>query len=241
MTRSPLNGGRIVNARTGEVICEPKREKVAIVGAASLTRYLAPLDDPTWEIWAMNSMRHIGRSGLRADRCFEMHPLSIQSAADWDFLRDPPAPVYMFDVYPEVPLSVRFPMDRIEEAFDVGPGRPGDLFACTMAYQVALAILEGFKTIGFFGIELDRGLARERTIERTSVAWWCGFAQGRGVEVRLPFWSTLLTHPMRYGYDFPGEMNWVNRWLTEAIVYLREERRHQRAVCRNRASAARID
>lgn len=222
--RSPLNGGKIIDAWDGRVTCEPRREKVAIVGAASLTRYKAPLDDPTWEIWTMNSMHHIGKTGARADRCFELHPLSAQDGRDWHYLFNPPAPVYMFEVYPEILLSVRFPIERIEEAFDVGPGRPGDFFACTMCYQVALAILEGFKTIAFFGIELDRGTARERTIERASLAWWCGFAQGRGIEIRLPFWSTLLTHPMRYGYDYQGETDWVNRWLDEAEEWRRQER-----------------
>lgn len=212
---SSLNGGRILDAKNGHVICEPKREKVAIVGSAWTTRYQAPLDDSTWEIWTMNSMRHYARDGLRADRCWEMHPLSIQDEHDWSFLRDPPAPVYMFDVYPEVPMSVRFPMERIEDVFGVSGGKPGDFFACSMCYQIALAILEGFTTVGLFGIELDRGSARERTLERASVAWWCGYAQGRGIEIVIPFWSMLLAHPLRYGYDYPGEMNWGKRWVAE--------------------------
>jgi hypothetical protein len=224
--RSLLNWGIVADAERGVVRCSPYRSKVAILGAHPGSRALAPLDDPEWEVWAMNSMVHRDRGGrVRADRCFELHPLAAQSERDWAFLRDPPAPVYLFEPDARVPGSVRYPIGRVEEAFGIWPGRPGDLFACTMAYQVALAILERFETIAFFGVELDQGTPRERTVERTSLAWWCGMAAGRRIEVRLPFGSTMLTHPLRYGYDYEGEVAWTRRFLDFCAHWTRMERR----------------
>lgn len=224
MTWSHLNSPPLFDGKNGCVCPLPKRRKVAIVCNHPLTKYDAPLDDPTWEVWSLNSVLPIDSAGaIRADRWFELHPLEAQTKAEMQFLEELRVPVYMFDVYPTIPCSVRYPMERIEQHFGVQPGGPGDFFSCTMAYQIALAIMEGFLAIGLYGVELDRGSDRERTVERAAVCYWLGVARGMGIQVVIPEASTLLQHPVRYGYDYDGEIAWTNRHLFELVEYWQEE------------------
>jgi len=57
-----------------------KTDKVAIVGFAEATRALAPFDDPSYEVWALNE-EYTYPWLKRFDRWFQMHPR-------WDFARD---------------------------------------------------------------------------------------------------------------------------------------------------------
>lgn len=79
-----------------------KKDKVALVGMAESNRYLAPFDDPEWEIWSLNEGYNIkgtvkDKNGnpvrdkdgkkvkepflKRWDMLFQMHP-------DWDYTRE---------------------------------------------------------------------------------------------------------------------------------------------------------
>jgi len=77
---------------------------------------------------------------------------------------------------------------------------------------IALAVEEGF------GVDLNLGTAGGRTLERLCVLWWLGYAQGRGVKVTVPFGSSLLDHPLRYGYDYRGEVEWCNTYLEQVAI-----------------------
>ena len=196
----------IVDARAGKVRAVPRRSKVAIIGAGR-TRNQAPWEDPAWEIWGINEIAQ-----KRADRWFELHPLSVQTDAEMDWLRDCPKPVYLIDTPPpEIPMGVRFPLEKV-----IGLGL--DFFACTFAYQIALAVLEGFETIGLYGVDLPWGTPRERLYESASVHAWVGFALGCGRRVIVPADGALLQHPplgrihprpRRYGFDYHEEKDAV--------------------------------
>ncbi len=187
---------------------EPRRNRVAILGATPTNRH-APLEDPSWEIWGLNrilSPHYDWQGRFRADRWFELHPMSVQSREDLAWIRTCPVPLYTLGDHPELPLAVRFPLGFVEDL-----GR--DLFSCTFCYQIALAVAEGFKVIGLYGVDLDLGDYRERTLERACVLWWLGFAEGRGVSIVLPKESRLLNHPKRYGYDYHAEVKWCREYL----------------------------
>jgi hypothetical protein len=211
---SPLNVGKVVDAEAGKVEGDPSRRKVAILGGSRVSRYDAPLEDPSWEVWALNAMRFPDRRGrLRADRYFELHPESVQTEREMDFYRACPTPIYTFDVWPSLSNSVRFPLKELDERWAIKRNEPGDLFACSFAYMVLLAMDENFAEIGLFGVDLDQGSAREKAIERTTVAYWLGMARGLGYRVTVPRSSTLLTHAYRYGYEYHLEKEWVEAWL----------------------------
>ena len=177
------------------------RKKVAIV-CAGISGYDAPLDDPTWEVWGLNGCDKYlwnARGEFRADRWFEIHDLDEavckrrrpKGFRAW--LKQLPCPLYQLHGRKDNAKSLQFPLDRVIEF-----GR--DYFGCTMAYQVGLALVEGFKTIGLFGAELNYG--REALAERPTVEWWLGFAQGLGVKVVIPkYYFGLGNHPHRYASD----------------------------------------
>jgi hypothetical protein len=88
-----------------------------------------------------------------------------------------------------------------------------DYFAVTFAYEMALALHEGFSEIGLFGVELPRGTLRERTVEWACLHFWIGLARGRGIRVTLPADSPLVWHPARYGLEYDAEVEGVEAYL----------------------------
>lgn len=230
---SPLNA-RVMrfDAAAGIVELFPKRKKVAIIGFGGLTRLMAPVNDPTWEVWGLNHGYTIDalrdRDGrLRADRWFELHPTTPEvqrpdpeqyrknnAPDDLDWLRGGcPMPIYIIAPDPLVPNGVVFPLDRIPYLGGADQEWP---YASTFAFQIALAILEGFEEIGIYGLDFLQG--RELLVEMQNVAWWVGFAVANGVKVTIPEQSSLLMHPrgLKYGYDYREEIDAV--WAQIGIL-----------------------
>lgn len=174
--------------------------KVAILGTASGWE-MAPFEDPSFDIWGLNDLyQQLDPSQLACvRRWFELHPDTESTAArrpanHWKNLAQLGIPVYTFSDVP-VPSAVRFPLDLA-----ISAGR--EYFACTMAYQIALAIAEGADTINLYGIVLC-GTLREAVVERPCVEWWLGLAEGRGVSVSVchPYPYGLGRHRYRYALD----------------------------------------
>lgn len=182
-----------------------KRKKVAIVGFAESSRHLAPYDNPEWEIWAMNQLyRHIPR----ATRWWEMHKdyLSDQvPGTDYKkWLEECPIPVLMVDSDITIPNSIRYPIEEMVDTF-------GDYFYSTISYMIALAIKEGFETIGIWGIDLSHDTEYE--YQKPSAEYLLGVARGLGIDLVIPEQSALLKGTYRYGYqDMPS--NEDIKWLT---------------------------
>ena len=217
----------IVSAREGRVALDPPRTKVAIYGAG-YGKEAAPLNDPTWEVWALNAVAPIDREGkLRADRWFELHTRPPQSVLDMNWIQRCPMPLYLpptwadtifnerelmrqrkIDAMEDVPTAIRFPLERVMECFG---GQ--SYFTCTFAYQIALALMEEYQEIGLFGVELAYGTERERTVEWACVSYWLGVARGLGVRVWLPSGSRLLHHKYLYGLEYDEEKAYVEDYL----------------------------
>lgn len=210
---------KIVDAQRGIVEITPRRRKVAIVGFAESSRDQAPQDDPEWEVWGLNQLyRYLGRF----DRWFEIHNRPMFEA---DMVRDTnyvawlqqsPVPVYMIDVFPDMPNSVRFPL---EACANLG-GR--DYFTSSIAYMFALALLEGFEEIGIWGVDLIVG--EEYTNQKPCLEWWIGFAEGRGVKVFVPPQSALMKQWVRYGYPQPRTTGLHSDWLIKRLHAYQEKR-----------------
>jgi hypothetical protein len=184
----------ILDPAEGRVILDPPRTKVAIVGFADSSRDLAPFDDPAWEIWGLNQL---ARYIPRAERWWEIHHRSqfeadIARGTDYvGWLKVAPVPIYMQALESEFPSAVRYPLERIVAAF----GR--EYLTSTPAYMMALAIMEGFRTIGVYGIDLIIG--REYEFEKPCMEYWIGRAEALGIEVILPSVSALCKQGVRYG------------------------------------------
>jgi hypothetical protein len=102
-------------------------------------------------------------------------------------------PVLMHEVNPLIEKSVEFPFKEIMDSF------PFHFYTCTMAWQMGLAILMGFKRIEFYGMDLLDYW--ERRYQRACLAYWIGVATGRGIDVRMSLDSTFMRSPFLYGFE----------------------------------------
>lgn len=213
----------------GRVVSD--RKKVAIVAFSQTAGAVEMfIEDPAWEIWGLNNGYELPfyydrQRRLRTERWFEMHPVSVQPANDLHWLHACPVPIYVLDLNDPVPggyspHAVQFPLAECEALFPKMP----PFWASTFAYQVALAILEGFTDIALLG--LDMGTPREWLFERPNLLFWAGYAAGRGVKLTWPTTSTVFQHggmagvslhaeqrPLRYGYDYHAECDWCQLWV----------------------------
>jgi len=181
------------------------KKKVAIIGG-SLSRDRAPYDGE-YEVWSCNEM-----DVKRFDRHFEMHPMSVQNDKELDWLKKCKKPVYVLEETPLVPKGIVYPKDEI-----LKQPWADEYFTCTFAYEIALAIYEGFETIGLWGMNAEEGSPRERTIESACIQHWLAIAKGKGIEVIWP------DHPMYtrwlYGYDYFQEKRNIENWLCRLVVH----------------------
>ena len=202
----PLNAKwEILDAAAGELDISPRRKRLAIIGGMPL-RYALPFDDPDLEVWSCNLVMCLDpQEQLRADRWFELHPMSVQNEDDMRWIHENPRPLYTLAHEPDLPNALKFPMDKIEAMGFA------NYFSCTFSYQIALAMVEGFEEIGLYGVDLVFGSDREREVELPSVAYWLGLFQGHGGRIAFPDHSSTLHHPHRYGYEYWKEKRWTEQ------------------------------
>lgn len=200
--------------------------RVAIVGGAR-TRSLAPYDDPTWDIWAFSSLR---LRTPRVTRWFEMHALpDLRSqlrkatkrrhsyAGYMRFLQRLDCPVYMQRTHRTIPNSVRYPLREAVQTF-------GRCFTSTASYLIALAILEGYDTIGVWGIHLTARSIYAR--QRPTVEYLLGVARRRGIQVviprgvplRVPARPRVVRTRILYGYDWRSRYAWWRKGRRRTVV-----------------------
>jgi hypothetical protein len=208
----------------GIVLSTPKRDKVAIVGFATSSRDLAPFDDPSYEIWTLNQLyRHVPRSTRHFDIHCNWQEDNVEGTDHAGWIKDAPIPTYMMDAHPEFPNVVRYPIERVIKNAGI------DYFTSTVAFEVGLAMAEGFKEIALFGIDLIVGT--EYSVQKANLEFWLGMAHARGINVRIPCESALLKQQYRYGYE--REPDWGPLKLVEVgkrIEYLSTERAKKMAL-----------
>ncbi len=172
--------------------------KVAIVGAAPTSRHLAPVTDPTWQIWTCSPSNRTKIS--RVDSWFELHSIVDLESERWSnwvpeyaaYLKALTCPVYMQTVNNVVPNAVAFPKDQVMAEF--GPM----FFTSSMAFMIALAIMQGATEIGIYGV--DCAANGEYEYERPGVQYFVKVARDRGITVTIPPQSDLDAPVPTYGY-----------------------------------------
>ena len=183
------------------------KKTVAIVGAALNTGPWAPFGEEGVEIWTCNEMHAIPWVDEKDFTAwFQLHP-------KWSFTRDiefkhwewlqeeHPFPVYMQQVFDDVPSSVKFPLREIQKELihiDRGELPMKKIFSSTFTYQIAFALSMGYERIEIYGIEMVA--EGEYAYQREAMSFWMGKADGMGVEVWIPSMCSLLLQPL-YAYE----------------------------------------
>jgi hypothetical protein len=202
-----------------------KKNKVAIVGFSD-SKSLAPFKDESFEIWGLNSLFE---AIPRYDRWFEIHErekfnLDTNKEIGYGLTRtgEPyvhalakmTCPLYMVESYPDIPTSIRYPIEEIIMEFHP-MGRPENAikdwtkdiltedwngyFTNSVSYMIALAIYEKYEEIHIYGV--DMATSGEYSYQRSSCELYVGIAIGRGIKVFIPNQADLLKNRYLYGYE----------------------------------------
>lgn len=183
--------------------------KVAIVGLASSTHDAAPWDDPAWEKWGLP---WDDKGWPMMSRHFEMHDMELlqsehskRKAGYFERLNDCPN-LYMQAKYFDAPTSQRYPFEEVSAS--IGQA----YWNSSIAYIMALAIHEGARSIGVWGVDMDG--TDEYAYQRPNMEYLIGLARGQGIDVYIPpesalcrfephgikFYNHMPTYIDRYGW-----------------------------------------
>ena len=213
---SPVGNGseprvakRIRNAKAPAT----QSRKIAILGKAPSSQSLAPYDDPTWEIWILNTIAYL-KECKRWDRQFELHDLELTKAPGYgnyhSWLCSQTKPVYVREPSPDIPAHIVYPRDDVQRFFGLNLARPDgpavklDYFTNTVSWMMALAIYEGCSEIGLYGVDMAQhgvGGKSEYAHQRPSCELFVGYALARGIKVTIPDTSDLLKAANLYGFE----------------------------------------
>jgi len=187
------------------------KKTVAMVGMASTSRHLAPYDNETIPIWALNESATPRFDYLkRVNRIYQLHP-------EWDFTRPGnhnyedypkwirerhPFEIMMQEQNGRFPSGVRYPIEDIVARF----GPEALYFTSSAPYMIAHALLEEYNRIEMYGFEMAAN--EEYANQKPCAEFWLGVAIGCGCEVYLPPGNPLLGKEMQlYGYEMTPGIN----------------------------------
>ena len=193
------------STQTSRSMAIPRRKTVQIVGAAP-----SMMTDPVLEgaeRWLFNAS-YLTDLGRPHTRVFHLHApamiLGLQPKV-WAWLQQQDKPVYLLEPHEDIPTSVRFPLEELQQYFANetrdGPLKPESCFGCTVDFLIALALMEGFEVIDLMGIECRS--EDEYRDQARSVMYWMGRGRGMGRVVTCSDTSGLCMVPAIYGYNIP--------------------------------------
>ena len=167
-------------------------KRLCILGTAQTLKE-APINED-YEFWALNDMYKVVPVE-RISRWFEIHKWDMAETKTQHIqvLSQLSIPIYMQEQHPEIPTSVKYPLETLIEHF----GRR--FFNSTIDYMIALAIYEGYKDISIYGVHMS--YMEEYGEQRPSCLYWLGVAEGKGIKIHIPDDSDLLKSYWLYGYE----------------------------------------
>jgi len=172
-----------------------RKEKLAILGTAS-SMQMAPWTDQDFEIWAVAQCVTYGMF-KRADLLFEIHNESYWRDENVTLrLRKTEMPIYMMDKYPEVPNSIRFPIELLTTY--------RKYHMTSITYMLALAYHSFIETgnpkhVALFGVHMES--SEEYTDQRPCCEYWIGRMEGAGMDIFVPPVGAVLKAPYLYAYE----------------------------------------
>jgi hypothetical protein len=179
-----------------------KTKKLGLLGNTSSLEF-APWQDPTWTLAAHPCCRP--RCRREPDWYFDLHRPELfrlehrsWNATYYTWLKNLQTPVFMQKNWPDVPMSVEYPLPRILAEYR-------GYFTNQCAFMIALAMTEGVTHIGLFGCQYSH--ETEHGVQRDSLTYWLGrFEQYGGTLVIPARHNSLLCSPKpMYGYESHDE------------------------------------
>lgn len=193
------------------------KEIVAIVGSHPKTRLDYDFTRTDCDVWVFNEALSSPSETWcpHADAVFQMHvptiwknPNNRNDKNHYTWLNTQTVtPVYMQEKYPDVPMSVRYPLNEIFADLKFNKR----YITSSVAYALALAAHLRYKKIEVYGVEMETDT--EYRHQRDGVTFWLGVALGRGIEVEAH--CGMFEAPL-YGYD--GDMRLDRSVFVDAIA-----------------------
>jgi hypothetical protein len=177
-------------------------KKLGLLGCTENLKF-APFDDSSWTLASHTAAR--GKCQREPDWYFDLHrpECFTKERKPWNpkyytWLQRLQTPIFMQEERPEIPLSVRYPIERVLQEYRA-------YFTNHVVYMIALAMMEGVTTIGLWGCQY--GIESERHVQRGSLEYWLGRFEQAGGTVVLPVKNnTVLAMPNTlYGYESHDE------------------------------------
>ena len=193
---------------------------IAIIGSAPSSMGLAPYTNDKWAIWCVSPA--VYPQAPRSDVWFEVHRFfpahpgggSKAGTVPWfspeftAFLNQYKGPVFMSQVVPEIPNSIRYPFEDAIARYGPYHFNSSISWMLSMAIDTILAKRESGEigktegSIGLWGV--DMAATEEYAYQRPGCQHFLGMAMGLGIQVVLPPESDLMRPPLMYGL---GEQN----------------------------------
>lgn len=171
---------------------------VRIYGGSNNVRN-APPAPSGMEVWCINNPRAYRIQRLPAfrewTRWFNLHTVAHQKArypTGYTFYtkQDSTRPIYLQEVDPAIPASVRFPRETLQEYFKTSH-KPQRYFTCSSVWLIAFAIYEQFERIELWGNQMK--VNGEHRGQREGYLYWVELARAKGIEVVIP--RGCIGHP----------------------------------------------
>jgi hypothetical protein len=210
----------------------PALRSLAIVGSHPDTRENAPFDDPNFEIWLFNEAPQKPEIYKRWDACLQIHLPEVYTSTEnwinkdhWEWLQQDHGDrrIFMQEVDPRVPNSVKYPLEEILSLV------PYKYLRSSPAMALALGIYLGYKHIELYGSELSSNT--EYFYQAINYGFWIGVAVGRGVDLRMECWHQEFYKQPIYGYE--GELQidkdfFYERFVECEIIWKAKDKAYQK-------------
>ena len=203
-------------------VFECKNDTVAVVGFASQSRSYTPWNNPkidlaglneelAWGEWFGNkdpNMRWWKAPEENVSLWYQLHNHATFSRSEnhndpqhYEWLKQKhPFPIFMQEKYPDVPSSVKFPVEDIQKEFRTPDGKI--YFTSSISYIMCHLYMLGYKRIEVYGFEMASNT--EYAFQRPNASWIAGRLRARGIDIYVPPMSNFLA-----GKLYAFEDNWV--------------------------------
>jgi len=197
------------------------REKVAVVGFTS-HRALTPFMDNDWVIAGLNDLYmdlpaipnerlewwqiHDWSDGQPVDSTIDLtggpvHPRDPNHVA-WLAEASKRIPLYFLKAREEVPDAIVLDREAMFQYFSLDGVKPMTYFTNSISWMIGHYIMQGYKTIGVFGVDMMMGgnaPGSEYGWQRPSCEFFIGWARAAGITIVLPDESDLCKSAFPYG------------------------------------------